>query len=486
MSRVVAVSNRVLLADQHDVVSGLGNALRQSLRGQHALWFGWDGRVREQAEARANLYEQDAIHYATFSLRPDEYRNYYGGFCNGTLWPWLHGLPVQLQDAQRDYRAYRAANRRFASLLRPLLRPDDLVWVHDYHLLPLARELRHFGVQARIGFFLHTSFAVAESWHRPPLATELLSLTRDYDLAGFQTHADRDAFCQLLQAVPGLAGRPETMVCPVSVDAPALRRQARLAHPPANPAAVPLMLGIDRIDPAKGLHERLAAFEQFMASSADARHRLRYRQIAAPTRIDLPEYQALGSALRQRAADLQTHYAVSARTPIEWLQQTVPHAQALGQLATAAIGCVTPLRDGLNLVAKEFVAVQDDADPGILILARTAGAARELTSALLVDAAEPDSIAAAIGQAVSMSAAERRARHRQLRAALQRHTLSDWYQGLAVALGGIDARELRVNTPAAGPDREKRYQSPRIRSWPESRHPPRRPPPANPRMSADP
>ncbi len=454
------VSNRVLSSAQHGVVSGLGSALRQALRGQDALWCGWDGLVSNEAAAPARLYQDDAIHYASFSLLPDEYRHYYVGFCNSTLWPWLHGLSNQAQAQARDYWAYRAANRRFARLLQPLLRHDDVIWVHDYHLLPLAQELRRLGIRARIGFFLHTSFAIAESQHRQPILMDLLSAMRHYDLAGFQTHQDRDAFAQLLARIPGFVSGPETLVCPVSVDANALRSQVRRSRAHANTAATPLMLGIDRLDPAKGLHQRLTGFEYFMATSADARHRLRYRQIAAPTRVDLPGYQALSDALRNRAVDIQARYAVSTRTPIEWLEQCVPHAEALSQLAAASIACVTPLRDGLNLVAKEFVAVQDGADPGILILASTAGAARELTSALLVDAAQPRSIAAAIGQAVCMSVAERRARHRQLWSALQRHTLSDWYQGLVAALGSTGAQHLRVSTRTVWPDLKTRFQSP--------------------------
>lgn len=459
MSRVVTVSNRVLSSAHHGVVSGLGNTLRPALRGQDALWFGWDGLVSNEAAAHARLHQDDAIHYASFSLLPDEYRHYYAGFCNGTLWPWLHDLPDQAVARARDYWAYRAANRRFARLLQPLLRHDDVIWVHDYHLLPLAQELRHLGIRARIGFFLHTSFAIPESQHRQPILMDLLSAMRHYDLAGFQTRQDRDAFAHLMAHIPGLVSGPETLVCPVSVDANALQSQVRRWRARANTAAPPLMLGIDRLDPAKGLQQRLTGFEYFMASSADARHRVRYRQIAAPTRADLPGYQALSDALRNRAAKIQARYAVSAQTPIEWLEHYVPHAEALNQLAGAAIACVTPLRDGLNLVAKEFVAVQDDADPGILILARTAGAAQELTSALLVDAGEPASIAAAISQALSMPVAERRARHLQLWSALQRHTLSDWYQGLVAALGGCGAQHLRLSTPAAWPDRTTRFLS---------------------------
>ncbi len=463
MSRVVTVSNRVLLAGQHGVVSGLGNTLRQALRGQDALWFGWDGLVSNEAAAHARLYQDEAIHYASFSLLPDEYRHYYAGFCNSTLWPWLHDLPDQAKAQARDYWAYRAANRRFARLLQPLLRHDDIIWIHDYHLLPLAQELRHLGVQARIGFFLHTSFAIPESQHLQPILMDLLSAMRHYDLAAFQTRQDRDAFAQLLARMPGFVSGPETLVCPVSVDANALQSQVRRSRAHANTAATPLMLGIDRLDPAKGLHQRLTGFEYFMASSADARHRLRYRQIAAPTRADLPGYQALSDALRNRAAEIQARYAVSTRTPIEWLEHCVPHAEALRQLAAASIACVTPLRDGLNLVAKEFVAVQDRADPGVLILARTAGAAQELTSALLVDAGEPQSITAAIAQALRMPVAERRARHLQLWSALQRHTLPDWYQGLVTALGSSGAQHLRVSTRAAWPDRKTRFQSSRIR-----------------------
>ena len=463
MSRVVTVSNRVLSSAQHGVVSGLGNALRQALRGQDALWFGWDGLVSNEAAAHTRLCQDDAIHFASYSLLPDEYRHYYVGFCNGTLWPWLHDLPDQAEAQARDYWAYRAANRRFARLLQPLLRHDDIIWIHDYHLLPLAQELRHLGIQTRIGFFLHTSFAIPESQHPQPILMDLLSAMRHYDLVGFQTRLDRDAFAQLMARAPGFVSGPETLVCPVSVDAPALQSQVRHSRVHESAATTPLMLGIDRLDPAKGLHQRLTAFEYFLASSADARHRLHYRQIAAPTRADLPGYQAMSDALRNRAAEIQARHAVSTRTPIEWLEHCVPHAEALNQLAGAAIACVTPLRDGLNLVAKEFVAVQDNADPGVLILARTAGAAQELTSALLVGAGEPASITAAILQALHMPLAERRARHLQLWSALQRHTLSDWYQGLVAALGSSGAQNLRLNTPAAWQDRKTRFQSSRIR-----------------------
>ncbi len=459
MSRVVNVSNRVLLPGMHHAAGGLGNSLAQVLRDRQSLWFGWNGFVSPVAAERADGCYYQGIHYATLCLSPTEYSGYYNGFANSVLWPALHGMKTASAADPQHYWTYRLTNRRFARLLQPLLRPDDSIWVHDFHWLPLALELRLLGVSSRIGFFFHTPFDwVCNEPTRNTARAALLQTLRRYDLLAFQTAADRQRWENYVATNHDNCPGPRSIVCPVGVDIDTLQTKAVTTRALRTQPESRWMLGIDRIDPIKGLSERLHGLRCWLDRSAQNRERLRFTQVAAATRSSLPAYQALRDQLRHTAQALNASYGNEHWQPVEWIEHGLPHQKALQWLARADIACITPLRDGMNLVAKEFVAVQNLADPGVLILSDKAGAANELVAALRIDPTNPQQIAAAIAAAIDMRLDERRARMLAMKNALQKHTLADWYQTLVNTLADTPPTQRSSgNDDSAGPRGDSAY-----------------------------
>ena len=383
MGRLFVVSQRVARPGDVPAAGGLAIALAPVVARHGATWLG--------ADSFSNLIPPAVSHgHATWS--------------NTVLWPALHGLDTgELADSTGRV-AYRAYNRLVARALAPRLRDGDRVWIHDFQLLTLGAELRRVGVRARLGFFLHVPLPGRLT--QVPGARALLRALLACNSVGFQTDADLAVFHDA-----AAAGRAECFASAVSVDLHALPCSASVGSDDAD--APPFALGVDRLDPSKGLPQRLAAAAAWLADTPA----WRFRQIAAPSRTRLPAHRALADHLR-RAAGTECR--------IDLVEHCLPHAEVLAAMSRARIGCVTPLRDGMNLVAKEYVAAQNDADPGVLILSRTAGAARELEAALLVDANDPAAIAAALATASRMPISERRNRQESLRAAIARHTLDDW------------------------------------------------------------
>ena len=452
MSRLVIVSNRVALPDRTSS-GGLAVALQAALEETGGLWFGWSGRIDE--ETSGNVSEQQAgdIQYVTVDLSRRDHDDYYNGFANRTLWPLLH-FRVDLVDYSREtYQAYRRVNALFADTLAPLLRDDDLVWIHDYHLIPLAQLLRQRGIRCRLGFFLHVPMPSSDLLAALPDHNRLFEGLSSYDLIGFQTERDLERFQDYVR----LFGRGEVIesgvlatakghrlragAFPISIDTARIAEQAANAVGKASVKRLAdslsgrlLAIGVDRLDYSKGLPERFRAFGCYLERHWEQLGRLTFLQIAPVSRGEVAEYQALREQLERLTGHINGEHAQPDWTPMRYVNRNSPHASLTGFYRLARVGLVTPLRDGMNLVAKEFVAAQDPSDPGVLVLSSFAGAARELDGALLVNPYDLDGVADAIAAAAEMPMEERRERWFSMMSRLRTHDITAWRRGYIEAL----------------------------------------------------
>jgi trehalose 6-phosphate synthase len=432
-ARTVIVSNRVPSpTEKAATAGGLAVALADAATAG-SLWFGWSGRrAEETATAAALTTSEEGVTYATIDIAERDYQKFYNGFANGALWPLLHYRTGLLRYNRPDYEAYRAVNRAFAVALVPLLQPDDLIWIHDYQLLTMAAELRALGLTNRIGFFLHIPFVPPSLLAVLPCAGELMASLSACDVIGFQTAGDKAAFLDNVAVSLGVhadahdvyeyAGRRvQVAVTPIGIDAAKFAAEAARAELAAEATRLheslgdrAFLLGVDRLDYSKGLPQRFDAFGRLLYAYPQHRRCVNFLQIAARSRQEVGSYQALRRELDRRAGDINGEFSDFDWVPLRYMTHAVKRNAIAGFYRRANIGLVTPLRDGMNLVAKEYVAAQDAEDPGVLILSRFAGAADELTEALIVNPFDADEVAAAIHQGLVMSLEERRERHAAL------------------------------------------------------------------------
>jgi trehalose 6-phosphate synthase len=445
--RLVVVSNRVPVprSRQKPTAGGLAVALEGALADYGGIWFGWNGKVDDRVPEQAATIEHEGITYATTPLSHGEYHRYYAGYANCVLWPLCHFMLAGL-DYRPEYRtAYYAVNARFAEQLAQLLKGDELIWVNDYHLIPMAEHLRALGVNRPIGFFLHTPFPSLDLLRALPDWRDLLGALAEYDLIGVQTENDRRALEQSLvyglgaKFVEGgveLAGRRvRTIALPVGVDVDDLadtasnssdsRRVRRLTE---SLRSRDLIIGAERLDYSKGLPQRFDAYEWLLTHHEDRRGRTVYMQIVSPSRESVRAYEHLREQIESKAGHINGIFADFDWVPTRYINKTFARASLLGFFRISKVGLITPLRDGMNLVAKEFVAAQDPVNPGVLVLSELAGAAAELDSALLVNPYDTDGMGAAIERALSMPQAERIERWQDMITALRRNDLSTWRQ----------------------------------------------------------
>jgi trehalose 6-phosphate synthase len=452
MRRIVAVSNRVQVPAEGQAAGGLAVGVLAALEEAGGMWFGWSGNQRSTVREEPNVERQGDISYVTLDLSEDEIEGYYNGFCNNTLWPLLHYLLGFLSFERPKFRTYLRVNTRFAEALAPRLEPSDLIWVHDFHLIPLASALRREGVTQPIGLFLHTPFPDYDLVRALPVHREILRAFCAYDVIGFQTDHDLRSFKQCLErsgiGSPGDADRrdggknstPSLETLPIGVDVDQCQAAAQTnfrsrARPTiAQFGERTLMLGVDRLDYSKGLAQRFQAFERFLDRYPEIRRTLVFMQVAPPTRQGVRAYTEIREDLERLAGAINGRYADVDWLPIHYLNQAIPRDELMGVMRAAQIGLVTPVRDGMNLVAKEFVAAQDPDDPGVLILSELAGAADELTAAVLVNPYDADAVADAIHAASRMPLEERRARYEDMIAVLRKNSILSWRSRFIEAL----------------------------------------------------
>ncbi len=459
MSRLVCVSNRISPPRRSAPPGGLAVGLLGALRRTGGLWFGWGGETREDGASEPELHVREGVTYATVALPRADFELYYNGHSNEVLWPLFHYFLKGMRYTLEQREAYERVNDMFAERLHPLLKPEDVIWVHDYHLIPLARRLRERGVTQPIGFFLHIPFPNIELLRVLPCYAELLRDLTQYDVVGFQTENDLRAFHSGLEHLFGaeVFGRDRRIkvgeqvlradVFPIGVDIAAVQKDA---HEAAGADSVrrmvdslvgrALMIGVDRLDYSKGLVERFVAYQQFLESYPEYLGRITYMQIAPLSREDVRAYIEIRQALEQAAGRTNGRFADADWTPIRYLNRNFPHATLMGFLRAAKVGLVTPVRDGMNLVAKEFVAAQEEHDPGVLILSTLAGAARELEAALLVNPYDTRGVAHAIEQALAMPLPERMERHRSMMQILRKNDIGAWARRFIEALDETQAQ----------------------------------------------
>ena len=441
--RLVVVSNRVApIQEGEPTAGGLAAGVLDALRQKGGLWFGWSGDISDAPEPKAER-TVGPISLFTIDLSRRDYDDYYRGFANGALWPVLHYQIGLGRFEWPEFAGYRRVNETFARSLAPLVGPHDLIWAHDYHLLCFAEAARAQGLTNRLGLFLHTPFPAPGVLMTIPAHADLIRAMCAYDLLGFQTETDRTAFADYVLRCAGGVAHPDgvldafgrrvkTGVYPIGVHVDDVRAQAET---PANRRQATrmranlmerLILSVDRLDYSKGLRQRFAAFERFLADYP-AHHRLAtFMQIAPPSRADIETYQVIRRELEAEAGHINGRFAEVDWVPLRYLNRSFPRNVLMPLYAEAQACLVTPLRDGMNLVAKEYAAAQDPAEPGVLILSEFAGAARELDAALLVNPYDEAGMARAMDQALSMPVEERRERHAAMLAVMRRNSLERW------------------------------------------------------------
>ncbi|WP_158930756.1 alpha,alpha-trehalose-phosphate synthase (UDP-forming) [Acidisphaera sp. S103] len=444
MSRLVVVSNRVAPIQEGEATAGgLAAGVLDALKQKGGLWFGWSGEVTETSEHKPE-HTVGPITLFTIDLSRQDYDEFYRGFANGTLWPVLHYQIGLGRFEWSEFEGYRRVNDRFATALAPLVGSDDLIWVHDYHLLCLADSLRAKGLANRIGLFLHTPFPAPGVFMTIPSHAALIRSMCAYDLLGFQTEIDRTAFIDyLLRHAGGVQTGTEgavhvfgrtvrTGVYPIGVHVDEVRAQAetpinrRQATRMRANLLERLILSVDRLDYSKGLRRRFAAFERFLADFPAQHGLVTFMQIAPPSRSDIETYQQIRRELEGEAGRINGRFAEVDWVPLRYLNRSFARNVLMPLYAEAQACLVTPLRDGMNLVAKEYVAAQDPEEPGVLILSEFAGAARELDAALLVNPYDEAGMAQAMDKALSMPVEERQERHQAMLKVMRTNSLERW------------------------------------------------------------
>jgi alpha,alpha-trehalose-phosphate synthase [UDP-forming] len=456
---LVVISNRLPdlrgavspAADRGRAVGGLVAALEPVLQRIEGIWLGWSGRTipgETFGPPQVDLQRRPALAWVDLPGRVQEL--YYNGFCNRSLWPLFHSLPGSVRFEDAEWEAYRAVNAGFADAVAELVPPDFAVWCHDFHLLTLSTELLARGHRGPIGLFLHVPFPALDLLELIPWWEDLMEGMLAYDLVGFQTERDAANF---RAAAKRFAGRPKR----VEVRSPR-RGTARVGVFPIGiipehfePAEEPgpgedasalleslagrrLIVGVDRLDYTKGILERLDAFGRLLGRAPEWRGRLSLVQISVPSRVDLPSYREQRLRVEAAVGRINGEYGEAHWTPVRYLYRSYRRRQLTDIYRAADVALVTPLRDGMNLVAKEFVAAQDPAHPGVLVLSRFAGAANELPDAVLTNPFHPDGMARALETALNMPLEERVARHRRLLAAVQGTTATTWAESFLAAL----------------------------------------------------
>ncbi len=473
-SRLVVVSNRlpiILSHDEHGAWQvragdgGLVSALAPVLQARGGVWVGWPGVSDHDGLAALMQTHADSLGYdiEPVLLSEAEVQGYYYGFSNEILWPLLHGFETRCNFAPAYWHDYLSANQKFAAAVRTVARPTDFVWIHDYQLMLVADELRQAGLTNKLGFFLHIPFPAPEVFFKLPWRGQLLRGLLAFDLIGFQTVRNRRNFLHCLQqlGLPDLriTGRGDVVsvhigertirvgAFPISIDYAEITATAESPVLAAEAAQLrgkfgssQLIVGIDRLDYTKGIPQRLEAFRLALERCPELRDRVCLMQVTVPSREHVPEYERLRHDIERLVGEINGEFtSPGGQVPIQYLHRSMTRNEVYACLRAADVALVTPLRDGMNLVAKEYCACQTG-ERGVLVLGESAGAAAELgAGALLINPYDVEATATAICQALSMPLTERRQRMRRLRRQIRTHDIFRW---LDEVLNAAFARKL--------------------------------------------
>lgn len=462
MPRLVVISNRVDVPKARGVAGaqgGLAGALNSALKVNGGIWFGWSGQETEEFTGSINYVKSaDGVTTATIDLEHQDLEEYYNGYANSTLWPLFH-YRIDLTQYEREFgKGYERVNTRFAESALPLISEGDLVWVHDYHLMPMGERLRSMGVKNRMGFFLHTPWPPTNLFVSLPYHERLVRALLHYDLIGFQNDTWLDSFLHYCWKEMGADVNYETgevtvdgrttiaRAYPIGIDYDFFTAKGNTGE--ARQAAQRLlsstrhrtaMIGVDRLDYSKGLPERMDGIARFFDRHPERVRDLVFIQIAPPSREDIDSYQQIRETLEQKAGQINGARSEVDVVPIRYVNKGHSQEELYGFYRAAKIALVTPLRDGMNLVAKEYIAAQDPEDPGVLILSRFAGAAQQLDcdgeGALLVNPHSVDDIAHNIRLALDMPLEERKSRYDKLIVTVREENVQRWTENFIEDLG---------------------------------------------------
>jgi trehalose 6-phosphate synthase len=453
MSRLIVVSNRVSAeVPGEGSQGGLAMALSASLREYQGIWFGWSGQSTPVFSGKISIQRTAGVTVATTDLEEQDIQEYYNGYANRTLWPLFH-YRIDLTAYDRSYSdGYARVNRCFAETIFPLTESDDMIWVQDYHLIPLGRELRKRGLENAIGFFLHIPWPARELIVTLPRHRELVEAMFHYDVVGFHTQEWCDAFKSYVLFEAGGEILPDgrlrafgltvmAKAFPIGIDTPGFLDMCNSANATSSYARMQeskagrrMLLGVDRLDYSKGIDERFLAYERLLLLNPELRREIFLLQISTFSRNDVPEYKEIAARLDGLAGRINGANAEMDWVPIRNVHRLHSREELAGIYRAAEVALVTPLRDGMNLVAKEYVVAQREEDPGVLILSRFAGAATQMREALIVNPFSQEDVADAIKRALGMGVDERRRRWRALMDGVEKDNVMAWRDNFVACL----------------------------------------------------
>jgi len=474
LGRLVIVSNRVPVPKRGETpaAGGLAVALKDAFSSRGGLWFGWSGTASPEPADLVRHARRGGVDYAVIDLSQEAYDGFYAGYANSALWPMFHFRLGLLSYDRGQARCYKLVNQRYAEKLLPLLRPDDTIWVHDYQMIPLGAELRARGSKHRIGYFHHIPFPPWAVFSAMPGGEELISNLLAYDLVGVQTQRDLTGLVDCMAQGTGMKVRPSGQQAggeirfrgrrtrlgsfPIAIateefaavaeQSVASREVRRFVESLAGRS---LVIGAERLDYTKGLPERLRGFGALLENFPEHRNNVTYLQIAARSREDVESYKDLKREIETLAGRINGDYSEADWTPVRYVGRTQPRDMLAGYYRRAQVGLVTPLRDGMNLVAKEYVAAQDPSNPGVLVLSRFAGAAEGMPEALLVNPLDAEGIGEALHAALVMPMEERRERHGAMYRRLCENSVTGWARSFLETLEGQETAEAPSSRAAA-------------------------------------
>ncbi|MGH9504337.1 MAG: alpha,alpha-trehalose-phosphate synthase (UDP-forming) [Terriglobales bacterium] len=464
--RVINISNRlpVLIrkyaggARLERSSGGLATALEAGWRDQPGVWIGWAGTGPEE---NIEPFLIRAAHQRSYTLRSvaltqEEIAKFYSGFANEIIWPLFHDMPSRCNFDPEYWATYQQVNRKFANVAAETAQEDDIIWVHDYHLMLTASALRQAGVHARMGFFLHIPFPSPDIFEKLPWKKPILESLLEFDVIGFQCDRDRSNFVSCLERMLPEAvvarGNPHLVVnfegresvvgtFPIGIDFEEFAKDAERPEIAAHAAQLRkrvsddvLVLGVDRLDYTKGIPERLKSFRLLLRRYAEMRGRITLVQVVVPSREEIPNYKHLRREVELLVSQINGEFTEPGWVPVHYIHRNLLRDELLAYYRAADIGLVTPLKDGMNLVAKEFCAAQID-ERGVLIVSEFAGAGPELRSgAIIVNPNDFAEVAQALYDAVHMSAEDKRSRMQLLRQIVKDHNVHRWIRSFLQAI----------------------------------------------------
>lgn len=470
--RLIVVSNRLPIIVSRDSEGrihvergsgGLVTALCPALRKRSGAWFGWAGGESDpELQQYIHSYRDECAHeLQAVQLTAAETDLYYNGFANEILWPLFHDF-IWLCNFDPDYwPAYQSVNMKFADSVAEHLQADDFIWVHDYHLTLVAAGLRQKGIRHRVGFFLHIPFPSIDGYMKLPWRVDLLDGLLQYDAIGFQTERDTQNFIRCVKTlVPSSRMRKSGKhiriqflnrdilvgTFPISIDYNGFVRRSRESdvkrqadHIREHIGEQQLVLGLDRLDYTKGIPRRLAAFAEALTAYPELRRRITFLQVIVPSRTDVARYQTLKEEIERLVGEINGRFTQPGWIPVQYMYRHLCETELLAYYRCADIALITPLKDGMNLVAKEYVTCNHDGN-GVLILSEFAGAARQmLNGALIVNPFDKKMVAAAIHHAFNMDLNERLRQMDILRQSVHSNDVFKWVDSFLAALTSPDS-----------------------------------------------